>query len=268
MVREVRILLVEDDDFEARAIQNYFSKEVIGYVVVGTAVCVDSAMEAILDQRPDVVVLDYTLKGSIGSDLIPWIKEHRLIEPKPYILMFTAILDRGKKEALRDMGAHEMLCKGAVETNPPMLYRHLRDFYPYFLKETKQQEKLNLPVVSAVEERSRLERRIISDLERMGIVGDYKGRRHMLQIIRDSVIKKDKYPEFMAHYKSIAQVEKCNPHTVSKRIEYCIEVAFSNDFYETTKEIYPPEYGANRAKPSNGRFMRYFIVKFIEEGYE
>lgn len=266
MCRDARILIIEDDGFEAQAIKSYFDVENSGYVVVGVTDNAKNAKELITDLKPDIIVLDFTLKGSMGTDVIKWVRGNENTS-KIYILIFCALMDRGKQEALSDMGANEILIKGSVEHNPSMIYRHLNDFYPYYLKETNQEARLKVPVVTKTEEKSRLNNRIATDLEGMGITIDYEGRNHIIHIIQKSVAAKNMKPRLDDFYKEIAYEEVCAASTVHKRIEFAIEVAFRPQFYETTRKIYTPEIGTRRCKPTNSQFMYFFINKYICEGY-
>ena len=264
MKRDIRILIVEDDNFEARAMEAFFAN-VNGYRVVGIADNVDEAAELVKDQKPDVVILDFTLKGSIGSDLVEDIRTDEDIL-QPYIIAFPAILDRAKRDVLMSKGVNEVLLKGDITNNPKMIYRYIRDYYPAYLKETQQESKLDLPVITKTEEKGRLTKRITSDMERMGITSNYKGFHHILYIIEVSVANKENFPKLEKFYKEIAGKEGVAPDSVNKRIKKVIERAFSTDFHGITKEVYNPEFGKSRSKPTNSQFISHFVHKYIEEG--
>jgi DNA-binding NarL/FixJ family response regulator len=66
--RDVRIVVVEDHPLFRRGLIDFLAS--VGMRVVGTASTVRGAVEAVVSQRPDIVLMDYTLEDGSGIDAI------------------------------------------------------------------------------------------------------------------------------------------------------------------------------------------------------
>lgn len=80
--------------------------------VVGTANDAISAIEAVKTKKPDVVVLDISLPGVSGLDMISQLKS---VSPKSKILILTMYDDKQYLEKALEKGALGYLLKKAVE---------------------------------------------------------------------------------------------------------------------------------------------------------
>jgi CheY-like chemotaxis protein len=63
--QSVRVLIVEDEVLTARAIANSLAN--LGYAVIGFARSGEEAIELATQARPDVVLMDITLKGAMDG---------------------------------------------------------------------------------------------------------------------------------------------------------------------------------------------------------
>ncbi len=80
--------------------------------IIGLANDVRSALEAITEAEPQVVILDIGLPGTLeqhnGIDVLRWIKQTR---PHVHVVMLTNLSDRAYREAARRLGAYAFLDK-------------------------------------------------------------------------------------------------------------------------------------------------------------
>ncbi len=103
----VRVLLVEDNDVFREALELMLGMreeiDVVGGVADGAA-----AVEAVLEHRPDVVLVDYRLPGLDGVQVT-----HALREKLPQIgvVALTASADEGQRAELLAAGAFACLSK-------------------------------------------------------------------------------------------------------------------------------------------------------------
>ncbi|MFS2125847.1 response regulator, partial [Pseudomonas sp. Pseusp97] len=104
MEQEARILIVEDDQRLAELTQDYLESN-------GLAVSIEShggkAVERVLAERPDLVVLDLMLPGEDGLSIC---KRLRPDYDGP-ILMLTARTDDMDQVQGLEMGADDYVCK-------------------------------------------------------------------------------------------------------------------------------------------------------------
>jgi DNA-binding NarL/FixJ family response regulator len=82
---DIRVVIIEDDG-TIRDGYAYLIGNTPGYTVTGTYPSADDAMKKIMDDVPDVILLDIELPGMNGIDAIPKLKE---LLPSTYILMLT-----------------------------------------------------------------------------------------------------------------------------------------------------------------------------------
>jgi DNA-binding NarL/FixJ family response regulator len=106
-MRPVRIVLVEDNEVFRDALELLLGMrgdvEVVASVGDGAA-----AVSAVLEYRPDVVVMDYRLPGMDG---IQATAEVRAAAPDVAVVALTATADDAEREALIDAGALTCLTK-------------------------------------------------------------------------------------------------------------------------------------------------------------
>lgn len=103
-MRSPRILIVEDEALVALA--NAETLQIVGYEVIGVAANHEEALEAAAESRPDLVLMDIRLKGSVDgietarvlkerygcrivfvtgqSDRTTW-ERSRIVEPSGYL---------------------------------------------------------------------------------------------------------------------------------------------------------------------------------------
>jgi two-component system, NarL family, nitrate/nitrite response regulator NarL len=67
-IRDVRIVVVEDHPLFRRGLVDFLDS--VGMRVVGTASTVRGAVEAVVSQRPDIVLMDFQLEDGSGIDAI------------------------------------------------------------------------------------------------------------------------------------------------------------------------------------------------------
>lgn len=107
MAPPIRILLVEDNDVFRNALELLFELEddleVVGSVADGSA-----AAPAVLELRPDVVIMDYRLPGMDGVEAT---QEVVRADPDARVVALTASASARELEALSEAGALQCLRK-------------------------------------------------------------------------------------------------------------------------------------------------------------
>ena len=73
-----RILLIDDDD-DVREVLSRFLQE-HGYEV-STATCGDEALASMMEDPPDLALLDLSMPGLSGLDVMRWMKEQHIDVP-------------------------------------------------------------------------------------------------------------------------------------------------------------------------------------------
>ena len=83
------IVLIDDAQLMRRAVRRALTRA--GMPVVGEADCAETGLQVVLDARPDVVLMDFVLRGSSHIDAIERIAE---LAPASRILVLTANTER------------------------------------------------------------------------------------------------------------------------------------------------------------------------------
>lgn len=82
---DIRIVIIEDDE-TIREGYSYLIGNVDGYQVTGAYASVEAAFKTIVQDQPDVILLDIELPGMNGIDAIPKLKQ---LLPESYVLILT-----------------------------------------------------------------------------------------------------------------------------------------------------------------------------------
>ena len=98
MVERAKVLLVEDDG----ALQGLSARLHLSGCDVMTAIDVPGATVAARRERPDVLILDISLPGRSGLDMI---SKLRPAMPRTPVILITCHEPRDLAQALRDSGA-------------------------------------------------------------------------------------------------------------------------------------------------------------------
>ena len=108
---KIRVLVVDDHALVRRGFRRLLEDDE-GLEVVGEATDGDEAMEQVLRERPDVVVLDYALPGQNGA-----LTARKILAafPKTRILMLSMHAEACYVERSREAGAMGYLLKNALD---------------------------------------------------------------------------------------------------------------------------------------------------------
>ncbi|MBW3614552.1 MAG: response regulator [Actinobacteria bacterium] len=109
----IRVLVVDDTDHVRRMLTNMLSVD--GFEVVGGAADGPSAIEALVDADPDVVVIDYKMPAMDGLETARRIREQR---PDQHVILYTAFVDEEIERTAGEIGV--AVCVGKVEGIGPL----------------------------------------------------------------------------------------------------------------------------------------------------
>ena len=109
--KKLNILVVDDvPTVRERIAELLVETELVG--IIGLAVDVRSALAAIDEARPQVVILDISMPGTLelhnGIDVLRWIKQ---THPEIYVVMLTNLADHAYRAAAQRLGAYAFLDK-------------------------------------------------------------------------------------------------------------------------------------------------------------
>jgi two-component system, NarL family, invasion response regulator UvrY len=105
-----RVFVADDNELILKMLDRLLS---IDFEIVGQAADGPSALDAVLDTDPDVVVLDYMMPGSDGIETA---RSIRACRPEQAIVLYTAFLDGDVEGRARDAG----ICQCVEKVDGPL----------------------------------------------------------------------------------------------------------------------------------------------------
>lgn len=99
---------IAEDDFRIADIHEKFLKKFKEIEVVGKSLNGEETLQTLLEQTPDLLLLDVYMPDMLGSDLLPIIRERF---PKVNIIMITAANDKAFLEKALGYGVENYLLK-------------------------------------------------------------------------------------------------------------------------------------------------------------
>ena len=101
-----RILIVDDSAVNRNILRNILEKE--GFDDIAEAEDGDEGLDEYLDKLPDIVILDISMPGISGIELLKHIKAH---DPEAKVIMLSADGQQKVKDEAARYGANEYITK-------------------------------------------------------------------------------------------------------------------------------------------------------------
>lgn len=108
----LRALIVDDDDDMRMLVRLTIATDEADMTVLGEAESGPAALDAIRQDRPDVVVLDNIMTGMTGLDVARHVLRD---DPDQRIVLFSASLDEHTLEQAAEIGIRACLSKTSIE---------------------------------------------------------------------------------------------------------------------------------------------------------
>ena len=248
-MREVSVVIIDDDSEFLSSLKVFFTGE-RGYKVVATAKGGKEGVEEILKQSPEVVVLDMTLPGMDGFEVMI---QARAGGSKARFVALSAI--GGDEYALRAMrcGASHFMLK-------PISLLSLKN---------RIDEIVGVAAASVTHrpvQNKLLDERITNIFISVGIPAHIKGYQFLREAIKMAVanpeiinsITKRLYPEVASRFDTSAS-------KVERAIRHAIEVAWNKGKIENINQIFGVKVYSGNEKPTNGEFIALVADKMLIE---
>jgi len=251
----MKVLVCDDNRNFTNIVSNFLSSQ-NDMDVVGIAVNGKEAVEKIIQNKPDVVLLDLVMPELDGLGVIEKLVESKL-EKMPRIVLQSAISQEYViKEAL-ELGAYCFMLK---PYELPVLADRIRTAYgdtsvasPSFLTPPYNNEYINVTRVNEVLD---AEIEVTNLMHKVGIPANISGhqflREAILMVIEDrgliTGITKELYPNVAKKYKTTgAKVERA--------IRHAIEVCWLRGRMDVLENTFGYTINPERGKPTNSEFI-------------
>ena len=119
----MKTILLADDDEEIRTV---FGMSLERYYRILEAATGPSALELTSRERPDLIVLDWTMPGSSGIEILTALRQDPLTANMP-VIMLTGKEEEADRTRAAALGAYAFLVK---PVNPPQLLKTIQAALP------------------------------------------------------------------------------------------------------------------------------------------
>lgn len=250
-MKKLKIMAADQDLIQELSRYDFISRdgsmEIIGKYLDG-----EELYHAIINNRPDLVVMDALLKSTDGIELMRRMKEEHPEIHTRFILL-TTIGTESVIETAFLMGASYYMLK---PFDNQILKRRMKQVL--MSNESMEEERileLGEDLAPYVKERN-LEGEVTEIIREIGIPAHIKG----YQYIREGIMMAVEDPNMLNYitkllYPTIAKKYKTTSSSVERAIRHAIEVAWSRGKMDVIQELFGYTIHAGKGKPTNSEFI-------------
>ena len=182
---QAKIAIVDDEPLNVRLIHNQLEK--LGYRFLLGLSDSTTAIEALEDFRPDVVLMDVIMPGLSGTELLQQMRRHPQLQAIPVIVL-TASRDRVTKLSILELGVADFLGKPLDEAELSARLRNVIEAKRYrdYLKDAARQLEQAVRQRTLALQASR--REVVLCLARAAEYRDDNTGRHVIRVGRYAAI--------------------------------------------------------------------------------
>ena len=256
-MRSLTVLLVEDDPaacetFSACA-ESMEELEIVHVIDSESA-----AREAILDHRPDVVILDLELHQGSGSGLnvLRWIHETPL-EVKPYVVITTNNSNPITYDFARQMDAGYIWSKHQDDYAEREVLELILAMRDVIQRDRKQATAESTPH----QRRTRLLKRIDTELNLVGVSPKMKGRQYLI----DEIELRIEDPERQNLSEIVGTSYGKTKQSVDRAMQGAIDKAWKTTDIDELLKYYKARINPEKGVPTVTEFVCYYANKIKNE---
>ena len=258
MSEKIRILVSDDNQDFATTLVSYLSKDE-DLEIVGVARDGQEAYDQILENKPDIALLDIIMPHLDGLGVLEKLNLSNL-EKKPICIILSAVgQDKITQKAI-ELGAQYYIVK-PFDIN--ILIKRIKELKYYKPSQNKsniisREIKTKYIDISPENEKNQehLEALVTNLIHEVGVPAHIKGYQYLREAIVMVVhnieminqITKQLYPE-------IAQTYHTTPSRVERAIRHAIEVAWGRGKQDVVERIFGYTVSASKGKPTNSEFI-------------
>ena len=248
---DISVAIVDDNERVIETVKRVL-ENTPGLNVVGTANDGMSAVQMILEKKPDVVLLDLVLTKLDGLSVIERVKSSPDMNKTGFIVL-SSICKESLMEKVFDVGADYYILK-------PFDYDAivLRIEHVYAAKNNQVFDTTKGRVYENNKNKSEvaLENDVTNIIHEIGVPAHIKG----YQYLRDAIMMSVNDSEMLNSitkllYPTIAKQHKTTPSRVERAIRHAIEVAWSRGKMDTIDELFGYTVNNGKGKPTNSEFV-------------
>ena len=211
-----------------------------GFQILGTANDGEAAIRAILDKKPDVLVLDLMLRKQDGISVLKAIAG---MERRPLTLATSGFITEYVSAAAAGLGVRYLMLKpcdmGALVER---------------LEEIRGGESLRTPIRRT--DKTSIETMVTGIIHEIGVPAHIKGYQYLREAIIIAVNDMDVINAITkVLYPQVAKTFQTTPSRVERAIRHAIEVAWDRGDLDTLQRFFGYTVSNTKGKPTNSEFI-------------
>ncbi len=260
MMKTFTVVVADHSELSRKELDVFFAKreelELVASLDNGQDAC-----ETILEEKPDIVLLDVVLPGMDGFSVMEKINAEESLVDKPAFIILSSIGNQSMIECACKLGVAYYILK---PYNMDNLARRIIQIAT--MRENKQRrlsamhgsgQKEEAPSRTSAEYAGNsLETDITNIIREIGIPAHIKGYQYIREAIMMTVndinllnyITKLLYPTIAKKYKTTSS-------SVERAIRHAIEVAWNRGRIDVLEELFGYTVSAGKGKPTNSEFI-------------
>ena len=211
-----------------------------GFQVVGTASDGEQALRAVLDLKPQVLVLDLMLSKRDGISIL---KALQGTDCKPAILVTSGFITEYVASTAANLGARYLMLKPC---DMGTLVERLEEIRGNRLQQTPAHRG----------DKTSIESMVTSIIHEIGVPAHIKGYQYLREVIIIAVNDMDVINAITkVLYPQVAKTFQTTPSRVERAIRHAIEVAWDRGDLDTLQRFFGYTVSNTKGKPTNSEFI-------------
>lgn len=255
MNEKIKIILIEDDDFESRDLKDYINK-VNNLSLISHTKSSNEALIEVKKYSPDVIILDLELHNGSGSGFnFLYNLNNYALNYKPLVIITTNIASNVIYNKLHNGFADLIFCKRQSDYSPKLVI----DSLLFLIQEpfSKMQTSINSPEEKQIDVANKINR----ELDLIGISYKLKGRDYLFEAIYYLLTNNEQntnvFQYLSKHYKLLN-------NSISRAIQTAINHTWRTSSIEDLRANYTAPINYNTGVPTPTEFI-YYIVKKLKQ---
>ena len=212
-----------------------------GFQVVGTANDGESALRAVAERKPDVVVLDMMMPKRDGISIL---KAMNTMDPRPVTLATSAFITEYVATAAADLGVRYLMLKPCDISALVERMEELR---------LSGSRRIMIPRRN---DNSSIESMVTGIIHEIGVPAHIKGYQYLREAIIIAVNDMDVINAITkVLYPQVAKTFQTTPSRVERAIRHAIEVAWDRGDLDTLQRFFGYTVSNTKGKPTNSEFI-------------
>ena len=211
-----------------------------GFQILGTANDGEAAIRAILEKKPQVLVLDLMLRKQDGLSVLKAISG---MERRPLVLATSGFVTEYVSAAAAGLGVRYLMLKPCDMT---VLVERLT--------EIRGGENRRMPIRRS--DKTSIETMVTSIIHEIGVPAHIKGYQYLREAIIIAVNDMDVINAITkVLYPQVAKTFQTTPSRVERAIRHAIEVAWDRGDLDTLQRFFGYTVSNTKGKPTNSEFI-------------